>query len=219
MVDRAKRDLARNLVLSLANGEITNDQFEDEYPSNPGDAALWAIATTTWLFYDDLHKHKLTGKHALTGEGRKLFERCALFLSTDLEYDWNNLVPASGLLIQLLKFDIAGRREFARLRKHGDYDVWPFRHRQDLETVQSGAADRLSTPDYTGTVEAAAEWWIYSSRMLCLLLFFTSAISMLVRFSNIGLAAFSISVAGLIGNWIAGKVAHRIYRQRPETTA
>src|SRR5271163_1161583 len=33
-------------------------------------------------------EHTLTGKHALTNEGRAIVERCLLFLKSDLEFQW-----------------------------------------------------------------------------------------------------------------------------------
>jgi hypothetical protein len=85
MVDRHNRLQASNLIQAFKSGLVTNDEFVAAFPRS-GDAAIRAIRSMLWLCYDDLREHRLTGKWALTGYGEKLFNRCVLFLKTDLEY-------------------------------------------------------------------------------------------------------------------------------------
>lgn len=35
---------------------------------------------------DDLNQHKLTGRHALSAEGRRFVERCIIFLASNVDY-------------------------------------------------------------------------------------------------------------------------------------
>ena len=85
MVDKHSRLKALNLIHDFKHGVITNDEFVTAFPRS-NDAAIGAIGSMLWFCYDDLRQHRLTGKWALTLEGEKLFDRCILFLKTDLEY-------------------------------------------------------------------------------------------------------------------------------------
>lgn len=85
MVDRQSRLRAANLIQDFQPAAITNDELVDTFPRSP-DRAIVAIRSMLWFCYDDLREHRLTGKWALTKEGEELFERCILFLKTDLEY-------------------------------------------------------------------------------------------------------------------------------------
>jgi hypothetical protein len=208
MVDKAQRDLARGLILRFMTGEMTNDQFEGSYPVDREDAALRAIAKAIWTFYDDMHEHRLTGKHALDDYGRKIFQRCALFLGTDLEYQWGDLVPWPGFLVQMVTLDVAGRRHLARLRSHGEYEVWPFRYRGDLDAVQSSASDELATRDLV-TRFVAVSWWIYFVRTFCYFAFFGSAIAVLFHFTRPALWVFVAATAGLGISWVGLSIARR----------
>ena len=88
MVDRPARDRAAALVRDFRDGRIDNDRFADDFPARSDDRALRAIYSMLWYSYDDLHRHRLTGKHALTPMGTALFDRCIAFLESDEEYAW-----------------------------------------------------------------------------------------------------------------------------------
>ena len=97
MVDKQSRLKAATLIQDFKRGSITNDEFVAIFPRSD-DAAIGAIRSMLWFCYDDLREHHLTGNYALTEEGEQLFDRCILFLKTDLEYHGRtNLVsiPAS----------------------------------------------------------------------------------------------------------------------------
>jgi hypothetical protein len=91
MVSRPDRQKASELIERLANGEISNDEFDDSYPRRSPDRALEPISANIWFFYTDMHSHKLVGKHALNADARALFARCAAFLRSDLEYEWPDM--------------------------------------------------------------------------------------------------------------------------------
>jgi hypothetical protein len=138
MVNRTQRTMASSLVRKLLAGESTNDEFENQFPRDPADPALQAVYRWLWFFWDDRKTHKLTEGHALKEEGRQLFERCAAFLDSDLEYEWpssSHMAPVSLILLRLLRLRKATedreRKEMERIRSFGDYDVWPFLRTQD----------------------------------------------------------------------------------------
>ena len=96
MVDRTQRDTARRVLRSLIAGELTNDEFEAQFPRAEHDMAVQAIKTNVWMLYSDLRRHKLTGKHELNAGTRALLKRCVVFLDTDLDFEWP--VPRISLL-------------------------------------------------------------------------------------------------------------------------
>jgi hypothetical protein len=88
MVYRRKRALAAGVLREFRDGKITNDEYDDRWPRNKGDRVFWAIFDQIWFFYGDVTEYRLTGKYELSPEVRELFDRCILFLESDLEYDW-----------------------------------------------------------------------------------------------------------------------------------
>ena len=62
MIDQTQRDAARRVLRSFIDGEITNDDFEAQFPRNAEDPAIPAIKANVWMLYSDLRQHKLTGK-------------------------------------------------------------------------------------------------------------------------------------------------------------
>jgi len=151
MVNREQRAEARELILQFMAGEITNDDFGDVFPAKTEDAALRAIDQMLWFWYDDLKTYRLTGKHELVPKEKELGERCALFLSTDLEYEWPDL-GHHGLLNPILAF-IGGewfrRKRVEQAKKLGDYSVWPFFRIVDYERA------KLRTPNPNQLLSAA----------------------------------------------------------------
>lgn len=88
MINRQDRNSAASLVEQLRDGTLSNLDFEEQWPQRESDRALAAISSMLWHYYDDLFEHRLTEAYALTGEAREIFDRCALFLLSDLEYLW-----------------------------------------------------------------------------------------------------------------------------------
>jgi hypothetical protein len=71
MVNRQNREVARHLVEKFLAGEITNDDFANEYPCREkDDRVIVAIYDRLWGFWDDRHTHTLTGKYELNSEAR-----------------------------------------------------------------------------------------------------------------------------------------------------
>jgi hypothetical protein len=88
-IDIDARKQAAELVQKFRDGVITNDEFRDSWPCSKGkdkhgDRALGAINSMLWFTYSDTRSHKLT----LTPDLRSLYDRCFLFLNSDIEYRW-----------------------------------------------------------------------------------------------------------------------------------
>ncbi len=86
MVNRRQRRVAGKLLADFFAGEITNDEYDNEFPSASGDAALKVVYWRIWFYYSDLHTHTLDHQD-LSKDDIALFKRCIDFLKTDLEYE------------------------------------------------------------------------------------------------------------------------------------
>ncbi|SRR6266567_9541410 len=99
MVDALKRKRAVDLVRRFIDGQISNDEYDNDFPDDTQDQGLLVVYDRLWFLYSDLRTHRLD-KNTLSSEDRKLIERCITFLKTDLEYDGPPLrerKPISGL--------------------------------------------------------------------------------------------------------------------------
>lgn len=86
-VDIEARARSSEILLNFYNGNITTDKFEDLYLGiKTEDPAIKGIYSKILGFYDDQWPHKLKGKRALNSWGKQFFERCILFLKSDLEW-------------------------------------------------------------------------------------------------------------------------------------
>jgi len=152
MIDRALRDKAAVLIRRLGDGMITSDEFEDEWPRPSDDRALKAIAATLWGAYSDISSHKLEGSYALNEYGRALFDRCILFLESDLEYAWprNRLYGEKGIPLTIVVLSLGmlfplylmQKRHYVEQEAAGDRHAWPFIRRLDYEREHAHAAER-----------------------------------------------------------------------------
>jgi len=143
MIDRAARDRAATLLRRFVGGRMTNDDFDSDFPQSRTDPALDALSGASWHLYSDNSTHRLTGRHALTREGRRQVLRWVLFLHSGLEYEWPDfnwyrvVRTPSPLIDWLLRGALTRRKEreaaeIAEFQAAGDYDVWPFIREADL---------------------------------------------------------------------------------------
>jgi hypothetical protein len=139
MVDSEKRRFAGELIAKYLSREITNDELSDDFPRDKQDPALEAIWWNLWPYYDDTHSHKAEGKHELKSEAKDLFERCAAFLRTGLEYEWPayQWIAFENLLRWLPSIRKRIERRFDEFKSHGDFEVWPFIRRDDYAKFAS----------------------------------------------------------------------------------
>src|SRR5579875_3551490 len=147
MVDREDRQKACELIERLANCEITNYDFDDNFPRRSRDGAIKPIFDNIWFHYSDTHTHKLVGKHALSPEARNLFERCTAFLQSDLEYEWPDCdwIALRRILLRLLGKAHAIERRFEEFKAAGDFDVWPFLRRSDWQRLEESGNSEHGT--------------------------------------------------------------------------
>lgn len=139
MIDRQARDRAAELLRHFAAGQRTNDEFEDSWPSSWQDPSVdqvfWGGA---WGLYGGTRCHRLSGRDRLDRQVRREVARWVLFLKSNLPYEWPRVSHHLSLLLlfpNLLTMGLVGwlgRRWFAC---HGDYEVWPFIRRSDLEVA------------------------------------------------------------------------------------
>jgi len=121
VIEREKRDLAARLVREFLEGVITSYELEDAWPSSKADRALDAVGWEVWHFYDDLRPRRLTGNQAASPGERKLLNRYAAFLDSEIAYDWPKAV--------FWRFWLR-RKHDAQMEAHGDLSVWPFTSRE-----------------------------------------------------------------------------------------
>jgi hypothetical protein len=100
VVDREARDQAAQLLRQFKEGRITNDDFENAWPLTSQDSVLEAIRCTVWGSCNDPRQHGLGERnwvfasYTLDSDGQALFDRCVLFLKSDLVFDPQAPCPA-----------------------------------------------------------------------------------------------------------------------------
>jgi hypothetical protein len=139
MIDRSARDILIANLSDFMNGEITNDEFVNRLHRTKDPAIHEIHISFVWFLYDDLHKHKMTGRYAPNDKCQRIVERCILFLKTNLEYEWP---PSKAILYFLLTILTLGIwfliMKCFRKKKNpkGDDEVWPFFRKEDYENAQ-----------------------------------------------------------------------------------
>lgn len=136
MIDRHARDAAADTLREFMEGSISNREYERRFPRSKDDPALWGIYSNIWFCYSDTSEHTLSGKHALTDEGRAFIKRCLLFLKSDLEFRW----PPTKLrlwypLLRLIGLGRLVNRHVEKEMSVGDVEVWPFLKKAQYEEV------------------------------------------------------------------------------------
>lgn len=152
--DLKKRSVAAALIRRLAVGEITNDDFENDWPAGVAGRGGLRIKQELWTYYSDLYTHTLTNSHALDDEGKRLFERCATFMESNTAYKWPRirrtpipkirlplLILSLGLLLPINLF-IKGfnKREDQKIKGSGDITAWPFLSHEEYEKARANCA-------------------------------------------------------------------------------
>ena len=170
MVDREARDKAAHLLQQLLqDGLISSSEFAETLAAarESQDTALKAICSTVWGAQGDMQtlsgsargKDEGPGSPPLNVDGQALFERCALFLRSDLE-----LGPDSGDMARFGLFEIG--------------DVWPeARARRRLFRAVASLV-------LIGGVAAAFGLWGFSNRTAGLLMLWGLLWTLLFHFAE-----------------------------------
>ena len=86
-LDKEARKKAANVLTQFYQGDISTDKFMTLWDKiETEDALLKIVFDYIWGFYDDLWPYKLKGRHALDQPSKGFFERCIVFLHSDLEW-------------------------------------------------------------------------------------------------------------------------------------
>ncbi|SRR5579871_202847 len=131
----ARRDLAE-AARHLATGRITNRDFESRLPTSSERELHEIIFYGLWPLYDDFLTHRLTGRRALTTEGRAFVARIILFLRSGEPYRFprsTGLGQIPVLLLSILSFGWFGRFWRRYRWRYGDQETWPFFSRGDYD--------------------------------------------------------------------------------------
>lgn len=164
MIDRDARNRLAEGIRHLAGGIITNVEFEERALRFSADPAVHAVFLGgPWFLYHDLMRYRLKGKDRLSPAVRREAARWALFLKTDLPYEWP--IERRGLagslvwiVVNLLTAGLRARDARRRFAQSGDISVWPFIRRPDYEAILTMPPylAKPSSPRLQGDAPAAA---------------------------------------------------------------
>jgi hypothetical protein len=162
MVNSELRVKAACLIRSYLDGKIDNFEFAEGFPHDKNDPALRAIEQRLWFHYDDVQAHHC--EFPLQSDIEMLFRRCALFLDTQLEYDWPELWHhnLAHPIVRILSGQLFRSRAVKQSKSSGDYDVWPFLRGTDFENakVHFGADQITATKETSHSpVTRAEKFW------------------------------------------------------------
>lgn len=132
-MNRNHRNILAENLRQYLSGRITNFEFMDRiepiYPTD--DKGVKAVENSFWYCYDDLRKHKNTGKDKLTVEAEGHIKRFILFLKSDNEYEWKDPKFSNPIkwILSLITFGIYPKKSEGKELENieiGDEEVWPF---------------------------------------------------------------------------------------------
>lgn len=131
MVDRKARDQLMDVIGRLVAGRIDNFDFDEVVESvQTDDMGVVEIRKAMWYVYDDLCRHKLTKKWALSDAQKNIVERFILFLRSNIEYQWPPQPlqnPLARLFVGLPSFGYVPRHLDKKWQASGNWEVWPFK--------------------------------------------------------------------------------------------
>jgi hypothetical protein len=157
MVNRELRDKAAILIRQFAAGHIANFEYDDGYPIDSNDPILHEVYAQIWTCYDDIKHHTLTGRHALKDDGKEFFHRCALFLESELEYEW----PSVGFSLSAPILRLVGRKP-----AEVDESIWPFHSQRALDDARARYGDQSRFPEGPAQPFGKQRWDGYGNASL-----------------------------------------------------
>lgn len=141
MIHRDSRDRLAEALRQYVSGRITNDDL-DEVEVDWRDRGAVAVKEMAWQLYDDLSTHYVEGDLNRNSKGRKGIARWVTFLYSDREYLWPeySFIQIVNWPMNLLTFgwwERMKKKRWEEFLEAGDFDVWPFCAREDLEAIRS----------------------------------------------------------------------------------
>jgi len=178
MIDRPARNELSQLIRQMAAGTITvEDFFDDGYEITRASRDIGvqvAYEVASEICFDEAPSScRFRGRHRLPENTRRELVQTAVFLRSDLTYNWPELdgysdardrllcwlvglCASAGLVLVMLPLIAVpllllaaaiyfcskprqARRQqrwINRLNQIGDYDVWPFRYREDFDQAR-----------------------------------------------------------------------------------
>lgn len=160
MIHRPSRDALALALRKYVSGQITNDDL-DEVEVDWRDRGAVAVKEMAWSLYDDTYVHRVGGDLPRGSEARTAIARWIVFLHSDVEYLWPEysflqVVNWPLNILTLGWWEKHKARKWQQFLEAGDFDVWPFCARTELEKAaaslkyfaraeQAVAADRPKT--------------------------------------------------------------------------
>ena len=139
MIHRESRNILAEALRHYVSGQITNDDL-DCVDVDWRDRGAVVVKEMAWQLYDDNYTHKARGNHNLDRKARKEIARWIAFLYSDTEYIWPEysfiqIINWPLNLITFGRWEKMKRRKWEQFLEAGDFDVWPFCRREELEAV------------------------------------------------------------------------------------
>lgn len=154
MIHRASRDALALALRKYVSGHITNDDLDD-VDVDWRDRGAVAVKEMAWSLYDDTYVHRVGNDLPRGSEARTAIARWVVFLQSDAEYLWPeySFLRAVNWPLNILTFgwwEKHKARRWQQFLEAGDFEVWPFCTRRELEKA-------LSCPKFFAGVEPAAQ--------------------------------------------------------------
>lgn len=124
--------------MSLAAGQISNDEFEDrllQETDRTDHAFMGKFHNGAWSLYSDNKEYRLDGPDTLTSEEKRYVAKLVLFLKSDYEYKWP-VDDRKRSLLHRLSFGHFGKDNREIWDKTGDISYWPFLSEEQLENAK-----------------------------------------------------------------------------------
>jgi len=137
MIHRDSRDRLAESLRRYVSGRITNDDLDD-VEVDWRDRGAVAVKEMAWQLYDDLRNHYVEDSLPRGSEDRRTVARWITFLQSDQEYIWPqySFIETVNSPLNFLTFGWWKKRKERRWEEFceaGDFGVWPFTKREDLE--------------------------------------------------------------------------------------
>lgn len=139
MIHRESRDSLAQALRQYVSGRITNDELADiEFDWR--DRGAVAVYQMAWQLYDDTHNHRVEGRFPRNSADRRTIARWITFLHSDQEYLWPEysfmqIINWPMNLITLGWWERSKKKRWEEFLEAGDFNVWPYCSRTDLERV------------------------------------------------------------------------------------